>query len=192
MSNDETAYGPLKTFIGVWTGTGIDTVPDESGRPVSTGFFQKLEFAAGPILTYGKQTVRALRYACEDLATDDAAHPSTFFPVYEENGYFVWVEEQRRVVLQVSNPRGLSALAVGSVDAEGVLRVSTEGASGERGILVSGYFAQFSDITGYEAELSLQEPGTLHYSNCTRLRLPDGKPFRQTDVSTLRRYSGMQ
>lgn len=68
MAHDSRPLGPLTPYVGVWTGTGIDTVPDGKGGSTRTPFLQQLTFEAVPLLTYGAQTVRALRYSCVDWA----------------------------------------------------------------------------------------------------------------------------
>ncbi|WP_456637101.1 heme-binding beta-barrel domain-containing protein [Bradyrhizobium sp. USDA 10063] len=178
--------GPLTRLIGVWTGTGIDTVPDSKGGSTRTPFLQQLTFEAIPRLTYGAQTVRALRYSCLDWATDDTSKLATMFPVFEENGYFIWIPEKNSIVLQVSNPRGLSMLASGPPKPDGSFAVTTEGGNG--GVLVTSYLQGFANAIGYETSVKFENPETLRYANDTLLKQPDGSIFHQTDITTLKRY----
>jgi hypothetical protein len=186
MTQDQQSFGPLTPYIGVWTGTGIDTVPDGKGGSTRTPFIQQVTLEAIPQLTYGSQTVRALRYSCLDWAIDDKSQPATMVPVFEENGYFIWIPEKDSIVLQVSNPRGLSILASGRPKPDGSFTVTTQGS--DDGVLVTGYLHSFANAVGYEASVELLNSETLRYSNDTLLKLPDGSIFHQTDVTTLKRY----
>src|SRR5579871_6848204 len=94
MAHDQTSFGPLASLIGVWTGAGIDTVPDGKGGSTVTPFIQQVTLEVIPLLTYGSQAVHALRYGCLDWATDFQSKPETMFPVYEENGYFIWIPQK--------------------------------------------------------------------------------------------------
>jgi len=173
----------------VWTGTGIDTVPDGKGGSTRTPFLQQLTFEEIPLLTYGNQTVRALRYSCLDWATDDSVQPATMFPVFEENGYFLWLPEPDTVVLQVSNPRGLSVLAMGRPGPDDSFTVTTLGGDDGRGVLVASALRPFANVIGYETTVQLLASGALRYANDTLLKLADGSIFHQTDITTLKRYS---
>lgn len=186
-AQDQQSLGPLTRFVGVWTGTGIDIVPDGKGGSVRTPFIQQVTLEPIPLLTYGGQTVRALRYTCLDWAIDDKSNPAAMVPVYEENGYFVWIPEKNSIVLQVSNPRGLSILASGQPKPDGSFTVTTEGSEG--GVVVTGYLRSFANAVGYEASVEVLDSETLRYSNDTLLKLPDGSIFHQTDITTLKRYS---
>jgi hypothetical protein len=188
MIQNEPSFGPLTPYIGVWTGTGIDTRPDGKGGSISTPFIQQVTLAAIPLLKYGSQSVRALRYNCLDWAINDKANPATMFPVFEENGYFVWVPEEDSIVLQVSNPRGSSILAVGRAEAGGAFRVATQDSNG-RGVLISTYLQSFANVVGYEASGELLDSQSFRYSCDTLLKLPNGSIFHQTDVTALKRYS---
>ena len=183
---DRSPLGPLTRLIGVWTGTGIDTVPDGKGGSTRTPFLQQLTLEAIPRLTYGAQTVRALRYSCLDWATDDASTPAAMLPVFEENGYFIWIPEKNSIVLQVSNPRGLSILASGPPKPDGSFAVTTEGGNG--GVLLTGYLQGFANAVGYETSVQFESPETLRYANDTLLKQSDGSIFHQTDITTLKRY----
>jgi hypothetical protein len=183
---DQPSLGPLTRLIGVWTGTGIDTVPDGKGGSTRTPFIQQLTFEPVAQLTYGAQTVRALRYSCLDWATDDTAKPPTMFPVFEENGYFIWIPEKNSIVLQVSNPRGLSMLASGPPKPDGSFAVTTQGGNG--GVLITSYLQGFANAVGYETSVEFLTPETFRYANDTLLKLPDGSIFHQTDITTLKRY----
>jgi len=189
MIQDQRPFGPLTPYIGVWTGTGIDTVPDGKGGSTSTPFIQQVTLAAIPLLTYGSQSVRALRYHCLDWAIDDKAKPATMFPVFEETGYFIWIPEEDTVVLQVSNPRGLSILATGRPEPGGSFKVTTEGSDGGRGVVVTGYLHSFANVVGYETSVEPLDSQSFRYSNDTLLKLPNGSIFHQTDVTILKRYS---
>lgn len=182
MTRDERPLGPLTPYIGVWTGEGIDTVPDSKGAPIRTPFIEHVTFEAVPLLTYGNQTVRALRYSCRDFATDGKS------PVYEENGYFIWVAETGTVVVQVSNPRGLSMLATGKPGPDGSFKVTSAGGSG-RGVLVTDYLGTFINVVGYETSVEPLDANTFRYANDTLLKLSDGTIFHQTDIATLKRQS---
>jgi hypothetical protein len=185
-AQDQRPLGPLTPLIGAWTGTGIDVVPDGKGGSTSTPFIQQVTFEAIPMLTYGAQTVRALRYSCLDWAIDDTSKPASMLPVFEENGYFIWIPEKGSIVLQVSNPRGLSMLASGPPKPDGSFTVTSKG--NDDGVMVTGYLRPFANAVGYEASIELLNPGTLRYSNDTLLKLPDGSIFHQTDITTLKRY----
>lgn len=187
MNADRQFLGPLAPYIGVWTGAGIDTVPDGKAGLIRTPFIQQVTLEPVPRLTYGGQLVRALRYNCLDWAVDDNAKPSAMSPVFEENGYLVWVPEENSIVLQVSNPRGLSLLASGPPRPDGSFTVAS--GSGGGGTLATGYLRSFANVVGYEASLELLDVETLRYASDTLLKLSDGSIFRQTDVTTLRRYS---
>jgi hypothetical protein len=189
MVNDSRPFGPLTPYIGVWTGSGIDTVPDGKGGATRTPFLQQLTFEAVPLLTYGAQTVRGLRYACVDWATDDSSQPATMFPVYEESGYYLWLPDQDTVALQLANPRGLQALAMGAPAPDDSFTVTTAGGSDGRGVLVAASLRPFANVVGYETKVRLTSDGALHYANDTLLQLADGSIFHQTDITTLRRYS---
>jgi hypothetical protein len=189
MSDDQRPFGPLTAYIGAWTGSGIDTVPDGKGGSTRTPFIQQVRLEPIPLLTYGKQTVRALRYGCLDWATDDKSTPPTMFPVFEENGYWIWIPEQDAVVLQVSNPRGLSMLASGPPRSDGSFKVTTNGGQVGRGVLVTPYLHGFANVVGYETTVESLDANTFRYSNDTLLQLPDGSIFHQTDITTLKRYS---
>jgi hypothetical protein len=185
-TQEQQSFGPLTPLIGAWTGTGIDTVPDGKGGSTRTPFIQQVTLEAIPLLTYGSQTVRALRYSCLDWAIDDKSKPAAMLPVFEENGYFIWIPEKNSVVLQVSNPRGLSILAGGRPKPDGSFTVTTQGSDG--GVLVTGYLRPFANVVGYETSVELLNSETFRYSNDTLLKLPDGSIFHQTDVTTLKRY----
>lgn len=188
MSDDKTDYGPLGSYMGIWSGAGVDTVPDGKGGKTVTPFIQELTFEAAPLLGYGTQKVRALRYTCLDWATDMDARPPTMFPVFEERGYLIWVPEEGKVVLQVSNPRGLSMLALGTPDDQGSLHLSTQVPDSRYGVLVSNYLETVELPIGYEASLVLQGENQLKYTTDTLLQMPDGSTFHQTDITTLQRY----
>jgi hypothetical protein len=183
---DQRPLGPLTPLIGAWTGTGIDVVPDGKGGSTRTPFIQQVTFEAIPLLTYGGQTVRALRYSCLDWAIDDTSKPASMLPVFEENGYFIWIPEKGSIVLQASNPRGLSMLASGAPKPDGSFTVTSQ--ASDDGVLVTGYLRPFANAVGYEASVELLNSGTIRYSNDTLLKLPDGSIFHQTDITTLKRY----
>lgn len=189
MMGDSRPFGPLTPYIGVWTGAGIDTVPDGKGGATRTPFYQQLTFEPVPLLTYGGQTVHALRYSCLDWATDDSVEPATMFPVFEEVGYYLWLPAEDSVVLQVSNPRGLSALATGKPGPDDSITVTTLGGDDGRGVLVLSALRPFANVVGYETTVQLLAGGGLRYANDTLLKLSDGSIFHQTDITTLKRYS---
>ena len=189
VNKDTRPLGPLTPYIGVWTGTGIDTVPDGKGGATKTPFLQRITLEEGPLLTYGSQTVRALRYNCIDWATDQSEKPESLFPVFEECGYFVWIPEENTVALQVSNPRGISMMAIGTPNADDSFALSTQVSGGGCGVLVSKYLCTTENAVGYEASLKFLGDNELHYSNNTLLQMPDGSIFNQTDITTLKRYS---
>jgi hypothetical protein len=175
----------------VWTGTGTDVVPDGKGGSISTPFLQQLTFEAVPLLTYSndKQTVRALRYACRDWYVDNTTKPAPMFPVYEENGYYFWLPEENAVMLQLSNPRGLCALAYGLAAPDDSFTVTTKGSGNGRGILVATSLVPFANVVAYETKVKLSADGVLFYANDTLLQLPNNKIFNQTDITTLKRYT---
>lgn len=189
VGKDARPLGPLTPYIGVWTGSGIDTVPDGKGGATKTPFLQRITLEEGPLLSYGSQTVRALRYSCVDWATDQSETPESLFPVFEECGYFVWIPEENTVALQVSNPRGISMMAIGTPNADDSFSLSTQVSGGGCGVLVSHYLSSTENAVGYEASLKLLGENKLHYSNNTLLKMPDGSTFNQTDITTLKRYS---
>ncbi|HEY2876527.1 MAG TPA: heme-binding beta-barrel domain-containing protein [Reyranella sp.] len=183
----EQLLGPLARYVGVWTGSGIDTVPDGKGGLTRTPFIQQVTLEVVPRLTYGAQTVRSLRYGCLDWAIDEKATPKTMFPVFEENGYFTWIPEMESIVLQASNPRGLSMLASGQPKPDGSFTLTTDGTAG--GTLITSYLHGFANAVGYRASFEPIDADTLRYANDTLLQLPDGSIFHQTDITTLKRYS---
>jgi hypothetical protein len=189
MNQDHRPFGPLTPYMGVWTGTGIDTVPDGKGGSTRTPFIQQVTLEAIPMLTYGGQTVRALRYGCLDWATDAKSTPASMFPVFEENGYFIWIPEKNLVVLQVSNPRGLSMLASGRPNPDNSFKVTTTGSGGARNVLVTPYLYSFANVVGYETSVGPVSANTFRYANDTLLQMPDGSIFHQTDITTLTQYS---
>ncbi len=185
MAQDHSSFGPLARLIGVWTGTGIDTVPDGKGGSTVTPFIQQVTLEVIPLLTYGSQAVHALRYGCLDWATDFKSKPESMFPVYEENGYFIWIPQKNSIVLQVSNPRGLSMLASGAPKPDNSFTVIAH----HGGVMVTEYMHMFEDVVGYEASIEALDPDTFRYTSDTLLKLPDGSIFHQTDITTLKRYS---
>jgi hypothetical protein len=166
----------------------MDTVPDGRGGKTVTPFIQEISFEAAPLLSYGSQKVHALRYTCMDWATDQKADPATMFPVFEERGYFIWVPEEGNIILQVSNPRGLSMLALGVPDEKDSFKVTTDIADSRYGVLASNYIETVEMPIGYEAALELQGDDQFLYTSNTLLKMPDGSIFNQTDITTLKRY----
>jgi hypothetical protein len=181
MSGYREIFGPLAPLIGVWTGSGLDVVPDGKGGKTTTPFLQRLTFERAPKLTYGGQTVHALRYACLDWAVDG----ESLFPVYEENGYFLWMPDEKRITLQVSNPRGLSMLASGTPEAHGAFTVAAD----QHGVMTTKYLQGFENVVGYEAAVEHLAVDTIRYSTDVLLLLADNSIFHQTDVTTLKRYA---
>jgi len=187
MSN-ESQLGPLATYIGTWSGSGVDTVPDKQGGSIKTPFVQQITLDPIAKLGYGSQVVTALAYHCLDWAIDSSADPETMFPVFEERGYWIWIEEEQRIIIQVSNPRGLSMLAVGSADSQGGFKASGNMGDENAGVLVSKYLTTVEKPVGYEVAVTLLSPTEFHYSCNTLLELDDGSIFDQTDITTLQKY----
>ena len=185
MTDYRKSFGPLAPLIGVWTGFGIDIVPDGKGGKLSSPFLQQVTLEVIPLLTYGSQTVRALRYACLDWGINDKSKPESMFPVYEENGYFIWIPEENAIVLQISNPRGLGVLASGSPERGNSFTVTAE----QKHVSVTRYLHSFEQVIGYEASVEFLGADTIRYANDTLLKLGDGSTFHQTDTTTLKRYS---
>ncbi|MEO0369104.1 MAG: heme-binding beta-barrel domain-containing protein [Pseudomonadota bacterium] len=190
MNQTAIDFGPLASFIGTWTGSGIDTVPDGKGGSKATPFIQEITLQPIPKLGYGSQQVVALAYTCLDWATNDGVTPTTMFPVFEERGYWIWVAEEQQIVLQVANPRGLSMLAVGASDSNGGFKVTSDDGNYQNGygVLVSEYLRTVAQPVGYEASVKLLASDEFHYSCNTILQLQDGSLFNQTDITTLKRY----
>ena len=154
MTDYRKSLGPLAPLIGVWTGFGIDIVPDGKGGKLSSPFLQQVTLEVIPLLTYGSQTVRALRYACLDWGINDKSKPESMFPVYEENGYFIWIPEENAIVLQISNPRGLGVLASGSPERGNSFTVTAE----QKHVSVTRYLHSFEQVIGYEASVESLVP----------------------------------
>jgi len=128
--------GPLKKFAGVWSGAGVDWAPGKDYQPLehdipieehlklleALPYWQEMQLEPMPLLTYSAadQTVTGLRYLGKIWGSKDSVvtgenYPD-FFPVYEENGYILWIPNKDdpsigTIVRQISNPRGLSFMA---------------------------------------------------------------------------------
>lgn len=185
MADYQKSFGPLAPLIGVWTGLGVDIVPDGKGGKISSPFIQQITLEVVPLLTYGRQTVRALRYACLDWGIDEKSTPGSMFPAYEENGYFIWTPEENTIVLQVSNPRGLSIVASGPPKPGDSFTVTAD----QKHVNVTRYLHNFEHVIGYEASVEFLGANTIRYANDTLLKLLDDSIFHQTGITTLRRYS---
>lgn len=126
--------GPLTKFAGVWSGAGMDWAPGKDYQSpdhdipieehlkmlVAEPYWQEMILEPLPLLSYSAsgQTVTGLRYLGKIWANSNTKPESgypDFFPVYEENGYVLWIPDDSSntgtVVRQISNPRGLSFMA---------------------------------------------------------------------------------
>jgi hypothetical protein len=184
MADCRKSFGPLAPLIGVWTGTGVDIAPNGKGGKSSTPFLQQITLEVIPLLTFGGQTVRASRYKCLDWGIEEEPKPQSMVPVYEENGYFLWFPESNAIVLQISNPRGLSIMASGSPKPDDSFTVTAD----PEHVRMTGALQTFQHVVGYAASVEYLGADSIRYTNDTLLKLPDHSVFHQTDTTTLRRF----
>lgn len=176
--------GLLANLIGVWDGTGVDVAPGPDGGSAETPFLEemKLEPVPVPVLSFGSQTVHALRYYGKIWING-----KSFTPMYEENGYFLWIPEQSLIVRQVSNPRGASFLASGQAEAGSTqFTVTAKRGDPNFGVLDTPYLEEvFYPVQGFESTFA-SDGNTLQYSETTILNV-NGQPFSQSDKAQLTR-----
>ena len=206
---DVSKLGPLKNFIGVWTGAGTDYAPGKNYRKgdqlIAEDYIQELTLEPMPILTYSAadQTVLGLRYLGKIWAVnkDNTDKFPSMFPVYEENGYALWIPSSESdgktgtIVRQVSNPRGLSFMAKAdniAVDATKFTVETQRQASGCYGILQDeNLLSNFYPCSAFSScwELSTAQDGTesLYYDEYTFLDY-QGYEIPQRDEAELKRY----
>lgn len=184
LQNLLAAFGPLAPYIGVWNGNGIDIAPDDSGAPVEAPYVEEMILEPAPLLSYGGQEVHALRYQGKYWTSD-----GQLTPIYEENGYFLWIEQENLVVRQVSNPRGLSILAVGSPNPDNSFLVRADLGNSHAGLVLTQYLTQFANVISYESTFNITAENTICYRDDTVLDMGSKGLFHQTDTATLTRYS---
>ena len=193
MSNID-YLGPLKYLVGNWSGSGFDT--SKSGGTVP--YFHELILEPIPRLSYSSehQVLNSLRFVSKMWASEEAAKLNNFFPVYEENGYISWVPDKANasvgsIVKQVSNPRGVSFMAIADSISENATNVAlscTRDQVPDGGIIQAPQLTEiYYPVVGYTSQWDVNN-NELKVSDATILEIAENEYFHQTDESVLTRY----
>lgn len=193
MSNIK-QLGPLSYLVGTWSGFGVDRA--SSGEESS--YSHELIFEPIPQLRFSSenQVLNVLRFSSKMWGSEDDSEFNNLIPVYEENGYLSWVANDNdptigTIVKQVSNPRGLSFMAVSDVVSIAETSVQMKCDREQLpygGIMQSPQLSEvYPPVVGYISKWQV-DGNQLIVEDTTLLETDTGEPFYQTDNSKLVRY----
>ena len=172
-------------MAGIWTGAdGMDVNPKAAG-PEHQFFIERYELQPIDAQTNGPQLFYGLRYHTRIVKPQD---PETF---HDQVGYWLWEPATETVLLTLSIPRGLTAMAVGRVtrDAKTFTLAAVRG-SLTGGIISNPFLEQAFRTDRYTIKVDIHTDGTRSYEQDTLLVIPgQQEPFHHTDRNRLRKIA---
>jgi hypothetical protein len=177
--------GPLSGMAGIWTSAeGIDASPKADG-PEQQSFIEHYELQPIDAQTNGPQLFYGLRYHTRIVKPND---PETF---HDQVGHWLWEPATGAIVLTLSIPRGLAAVAVGQAtpDAKSFTLLAVRG-SVTNGILSNPFLEQAFRTERYAIKVDIHADGAWSYEQDTLLIIPgQEQPFHHTDRNRLHKIA---
>ena len=173
--------GPLRRMAGIWEGQrGLDVKPKADG-PRKQAYVERIELQPIDPQTNGPQLYYGLRYHAYITKHDQV---KTY---HEQVGYWLWEPATGTVVLTLTIPRGMTAMAGGktTADANEFELVATEGLA-DWGICSAPFLLYAFKTTEFRIKVSFNDDGTWRYEEDTVLAIHGlSEPFHHTDVNLL-------
>ena len=179
-------YGPLKEFIGTWTGDqGVDIAPEPDGVE-NNPYYETITYEdIGDLSNAEEQTLAALYYrqVVRRKSNDEVFHDQT--------GYWMWDAQANTVMHSFVIPRAVSVVAGGTysgeTDGQGcvVLNLSAKLGDTDWGIVQSPFMTRKASSLEFSQTFTVGN-GSLIYHQNTLVDIY-GKSFEHTDDNALKR-----
>lgn len=185
MSDILDELGPLAALVGSWQGEqGDDKAPDDDRVSVEHNLYREtMTFTPTGEVNNHEQSLFGLRYATMvwRLDADSAFH--------EEVGYWLWDAENRQIMKAFSVPRGYTALAGGTADADATsFELAASVDSESYGINSNLFLTEEFKTVRYELRVDLLDEDTFSYESNTLIQIKgQDELFNHLDTNTLRR-----
>ena len=177
--------GPLRAMAGVWVGErGLDVKPKVDG-PRKQAYVERIELQPIDPQTNGPQLFYGLRYCT--LITK----PGQVKTYHEQVGYWLWEPATSTVVLTLTIPRGMTALAMGqaTTDSRSFELTATQGLD-TWGICSVPFLLYAFKTTEFRIKVTINDDGTWGYEEDTVLAIHgQSEPFHHTDRNLLKKVA---
>jgi hypothetical protein len=185
MSSDIDNLGPLAALAGIWEGDkGDDIAPDDDRVSKENNKYHE-RIVMEPIgeVNNHEQSLYGLRYATTvwRLGTDDAFH--------EEVGYWLWDADRRQVIKSFVVPRGYTAMAGGTAEADAKsFEMVAELGSETYGICSNKFLADEFKTVRFEVRIDVHDDDSFSYDEDTVIQIKgNAELFHHRDKNTLKR-----
>ena len=177
---DGVDYGPLAPLIGRWqSDTGIDVSPEPDGSERSVYYETIIIQPVGIVSNAEAQDLAALHYhQVVHRKSDDK-------PFHNETGYWCWDAPTGLITQSFSIPRGVTVLAGGAGDEQGVITVRAAHDDPDWVIGQAPFMRDNARTLTFEHTVRV-EADRLIYAESMLLEIY-GRQFEHTDENTLSR-----
>ena len=173
--------GPLTKMAGIWEGQrGYDLKPKADG-PKTQVFVERIELQPIDPVTNGPQLLYGLRYHTH------ITKPDQMKTYHEQVGYWLWEQATETVIHTLSIPRGVTAMAAGTVkaDANAFELNATEGLS-TWGICSIPFLDHAFKTIAFKINVTFNNDGSWSYEEDTVLQIQGQEaPFHHIDRNLL-------
>lgn len=180
-SNTLANLGPLAPMAGIWQGTrGTDVNPSAEG-PETEEYIEHYELQPIDAQANGPQLFYGLRYHTRIVK------PGEIESFHDQVGYWLWEPATGTVILNLSIPRGQSALAIGKASpTDKTFTLTAQRGSTVNGIVSNPFLEHAFRTESYTITVTVNDNGTWSYEQDTVLIIPgQDRPFHHTDRNTL-------
>ncbi len=181
-------YGPISFLIGKWNSgdgwIGKNRAPDPDRNVENTRFRQEMIFEPIGEVENHEQKLYALRYSTK--AWEEGADEA---PFHEEVGYWIWDSQNRQVMKSFIVPRGISAIAGGTADANASsFTLTSEVGSETYGICSNRFLDEQFKSLRYDLTVRKLDANTFSYEEDTLIKIKGQEDlFHHTESNTLKR-----
>ena len=180
-----TEWGPLQGLIGEWEGDGgLDSAFSHSrGEVLATPYRETVSMKPFGPVDNGSQSLYGLDYRTAMWRGDEED------PFHTEVGYWLWDAAANQVMRGFVVPRGITALAGGTADADAKsFTMEAKLGAATYGISENLYLNGAASTVSYDVTVTVIDGGSWSYAENTTLIMREfPEPFPHTDHNTLHR-----
>lgn len=176
--------GPLCLLAGTWEGVnGDDTAPSDDRGTEKNKYREQMVFEPIGLTQNHEQALHGLRYHTQAWRIGESE------PFHDEVGYWLWEAKAKQVMKCILIPRGVSAIAGGTVEPDARrFKLTAQEGSPTFGICCNPFlFGEFRTVS-FELEMTFHDDESFSYDEITRIQIKGQKAlFEHRDRNRLKR-----
>lgn len=176
--------GPLSFLPGTWEGTtGNDVAPSDDRGIEENKFRERMVLEPTGLTANHEQSLYGLRYHMQAWRIGESD------PFHDEVGYWIWDAKARQVLKCIAIPRGVTAIAGGSVEPDAKhFKLTAKLGEAEFGICSNPFLDDEFKTVGFDLEMTCNEDGSFTYEQVTAIQIKGQQSvFEHRDKNTLKR-----